>query len=157
MKQLTMVANITEEVNGRMIRMKNNKEKHKILLVDDDPHILKIGTDLLESEGYQVTTAVCGENAIVIMEQENFDLVITDLIMGELNGLLVLQRAKELDPNRKVIIITGSLGIMHAIEAIRLDVDDYLLKPFSADDFLQRVFHCFERETNRQDNNSSAA
>ena len=159
MKQLTMVGKKRKEVNGRMIHMKNkkNKEKDKILLVDDDPHILKTNNDILESEGYLVTTAVCGEDAIEKMEKADFDLVITDLIMGEVNGLAVLKRAKEFDPNRQVIIITGSLDIMHAIEAIRLDVDDYLLKPFRGDDFLQRIFHCLERETDRQDNNSSAA
>jgi DNA-binding NtrC family response regulator len=159
MKQLTMVVKKKEEVNGRIIHMINskNKEKHKILLVDDDPHILEIGTDLLESNGYQVSTAVCGENAIEIMEKENFDLVITDLIMGQVNGLAVLKRVKKLDPNRKAIIVTGSHDITHAIEAIRLDVDDFLLKPFRGDEFLQRVSHCLEGGTDRQGNKSSAA
>ena len=110
-----------------------DKSKYKVLLVDDDPRMLKTNTDLLESEGYQFTTAVCGENAIAAMEKNDFDLVITDLIMDELNGISVLKKAKELDPNRIVIIITGSFDVRHAIEAIRLDVDDYLLKSFTED------------------------
>jgi DNA-binding NtrC family response regulator len=142
-----------------MIHVKNNenKKKYKILLVDDEPHILKIGIDLLESKGYQVFTAVCGENAIEIMEQENFDLVITDLIMGQVNGLAVLKRAKELNPDRAVIITTGSLDVKYAIEAIRLNVNDYLLKPDGIYEFIERISHCLKKSVNRQINHLSVA
>ena len=62
---------------------KMEKRKYRILLVDDDPQLLKTTNDLLKIKGYQVTTAACGENAIEAMEKEEFDLVITDLIMGK--------------------------------------------------------------------------
>ena len=136
---------------------KMNKRKYKILLVDDDPQLLKTTDDLLKIKGYQVTTAACGEMAIEAMKKESFDLVVTDLIMGELNGLAVLKKAKELEPNRTVLIITGSLDVKHAIEAIRHDVDDYLLKPYRVDELLKRISHCLEKGNSKQNNCLSVA
>jgi DNA-binding NtrC family response regulator len=133
------------------------KRKERILLVDDDQHILRINNDVLENEGYKITTASCGEHAIEMMEKENFDLVVTDLIMGQVNGLAVLQRAKELNPDRPVIITTGSLDVRYAIEAIRLNVDDYLLKPYGMSEFIERVSHCLKKSVNRQINHLSVA
>ena len=133
------------------------KKKYKVLLVDDDLHMLTLNSGLLESEGYQVTTAICGEKAIEAMGKDVFDVVVTDLFMGKSNGLEVLKRAKELDPSTLVMIITGSFDIRHAIEAIRLDVDDYLLKSFREDDLVQRVAHCLEQRALKQKNIYSAA
>ena len=133
------------------------KRKYKILLVDDDPHMLKLNNDLLESEGYKVTTAMCGNSAIEAMEKDAFDVVVTDLFMGKANGFAVLKRAKELDPNIIVMIITGSFDVRNAIEAIRLDADDYLLKSFREDDMVQRVAHWLERRALKQKNMHSAA
>jgi DNA-binding response OmpR family regulator len=124
---------------------KMGKRKYRILLVEDDPQLLKTTHDLLKTKGYKVTTADCGENAIEAMEKESFDLVITDLIMKKVTGLSVLKRAKEFDSNRTVMITTGSFDVRHAIEAIRLDVDDYLLKPYRVDELIKRVSHCLEK------------
>ncbi len=126
-------------------------------MVDDDEHILKMNYVLLESKGYEVITVGCGENALEALEKHDFDLIITDLIMGKVNGLAVLKKAKELKPDRTVIIITGSRNVKHAIEAIRLDVDDYLLKPFRAEDLLARISSCLNREASRQDKQISVA
>lgn len=136
---------------------KLGKRKDRILLVDDDQHILRINNDILGSEGYTTTTASCGENAIEVMEKENFDLVITDLIMGQVNGLAVLKRAKELKSDMAVIITTGSLDVRYAIEAIRLNVDDYLLKPYGMYEFIERVSHCLKKGAGRQINHLSVA
>ena len=136
---------------------KSGKRIYRILLVEDDPQLLKTTNDLLKIKGYQVTTAVCGEQAIEAMEKDYFDLVITDLIMGKVTGLAVLKRAKELDTNRTVMITTGSLDIKHAIEAIRLDADDYLLKPYRVDELIKRILHCLGKSTGKQSNKLSAA
>lgn len=67
-----------------MISMRStiDEKKYRILLVDDDEHILTMNYDLLESKGYEVITVGCGENALEVLENEDFDLIITDLIMG---------------------------------------------------------------------------
>ena len=133
------------------------KRKYKILLVDDDPHMLEMNEYLLKSEGYQVTTAMCGDSAIEAMEKDAFDVVVTDLFMGKANGFAVLKRAKELDPNIIVMIITGSFDVRNAIEAIRLDADDYLLKSFTEDDLVERVAHCLKRRALKKKQLNSAA
>ena len=139
------------------MKSKSKKSKYRILLVEDDQQLLKITNDLLRIKGYQVTTAVSGEQAIAAMEKESFDLVVTDLIMGVLNGLAVLKKAKELEPHRTVLIITGSLDVKHAIEAICHDVDDYLLKPYRVDELLKRVSHCLENGKSQKNNCLSVA
>jgi DNA-binding NtrC family response regulator len=119
--------------------------KYKILLVDDEPIILKaIGRDL-EMEGYHVTPVRNGEQALEALERANFDLVITDLIMDRIDGITVLKRAKEIDPETLVIILTGFGDMASAIDALRLDADDYLLKPCGAEEMHFRVGRCIEK------------
>ena len=113
--------------------------KYNILLVDDDSHMLEVIDEILVEENYQVIRATSGETAIELLNTKDFDLVITDLNMGKANGIAVLKRAKELNHEAMVIIMTGNTDVAFAIEALRLDVDDYLLKPFNIDYFLDRV------------------
>ena len=101
--------------------------------------------EILEYENYQVTTAINGEAAIKALSENDFDLVITDLNMGQVNGILVLKKAKELNPGTTVIIMTSSVDVAFAIEALRLNADDYLLKPFNLYDLLDRVSHCLNK------------
>ena len=78
-----------------------------IPLIDDDPFVLAgIGKDF-ESKGYHVTTADSGEKAIELLEKATFDLVITDLVMGEIDGIQVLKKAKQISPEIMVMILTG--------------------------------------------------
>jgi len=118
---------------------------YEILLVDDDPFILKgVGKDL-EAEGYRVTTADCGERAIEWLNKTRFDLVITDLVMGSVNGIDVVKKAKELHPESVAMILTGFGDMTSAIEALRSDADDYLLKPCEPEEMHFRVSNCLER------------
>jgi CheY-like chemotaxis protein len=98
--------------------------KKRILLVDDDPHILTGVAKDLESEGSEN-----GEQAIAWLEKTFFDVVITDLVMQPMDGIDVLKKAKALNPETKVIVLTGYGGMTSAIDALRLNADDYLLKP----------------------------
>lgn len=122
--------------------IKSEHSKQKILVVDDDPHIVELNYDILASEGYKITKALSGERALKELEGEKFDLVVTDLNMGKVGGISVLKRAKELDPETKVIITTGNMDIHYAIDALRLHADDYLLKPFDISELLDRVSQC---------------
>jgi DNA-binding response OmpR family regulator len=113
--------------------------KYNILLADDDSHMLGVIDEILVDENYQVIRATSGEAAIELLNTKDFDLVITDLNMGKANGIAVLKRAKELNHETMVIIMTGNTDVTFAIEALRLNADDYLLKPFNMDYFLDRV------------------
>ena len=112
---------------------------YKILVVDDDQIILKMLEIVLESEGYQVVLAANGSEAIAALRNENFNLVITDLQMGDPDGFAVLRKAKDLNPLTRRIVITGNQDETSAIKALRIGVEDYLLKPFSLTELLDSV------------------
>ena len=120
-----------------------SNKKYSILLVDDNPHILELNREVLSEEGYQLTKATSGESAIEALEKQHFDMVITDINMGSVSGLTVLERAKELHPEAKVIVTTGNPNLEYAIEALRFHADDYILKPYSIHWLIKRVSECF--------------
>ena len=121
-------------------------DNYKLLLVDDDPFILEgIGEDL-ERNGYQVTRASNGEKAVELLEANVFDLVITDLVMDSTDGIQVLKKTKELNSDVQVIILTGFGDIESAIEALRSQADDFLLKPCESQEMLFRVKNCLEKQ-----------
>ena len=121
--------------------------KHKILLVDDDHHMLNVMHEILTDEDYQITTAGNGEAALEVLETDDFDLVITDLNMGRVNGISVLKKAKELNPDTMMFITTANIDVSYAIEALRLRADDYMLKPFNVSELLDRVSRCLKKHS----------
>lgn len=101
-----------------------------ILVVDDDEDILELIERHLSNRGYEVLTAYDGEQAISLLDQLKFDLVITDLKMPKFDGMEVLKRAKEKDPNIEVVILTGHGTMDTVVEALRDGgAFDYLQKP----------------------------
>ncbi|MBW2486789.1 MAG: response regulator [Deltaproteobacteria bacterium] len=125
-------------------------EAYSILLVDDDPFILEgIGADL-ESQGFKLTEANSGGRALELLAKQKFDLVITDLVMENVDGIQVLKEAKALHPDTMVIILTGYGNMASAIEALRHEADDYLLKPCESAEMLHRIHQCQEKAALRQ-------
>lgn len=120
-------------------------EKYKLLLVDDDPFILQSISSALEQEDYQVDTAANGKEAIELLEGKKFDLVLTDLVMDPIDGIGVLRSAKEKNSDTMVIILTGFGDLISAIDALRLDADDYLLKPCEPEELSFRISSCLEK------------
>ena len=103
----------------------------KVLLVDDDPIVLESLSLSLGDEGYTVTTATSGQQAIELCRQQDFEAVVCDIRMPGMNGIQTLQAIKKIHPAMRTIVITGYADdIDTPMEAIRLGVDDYLLKPF---------------------------
>jgi len=120
--------------------------KKKILIVDDEELILNsLGLEL-EGEGYEVSLAADGEEAIAILRENYFDLIITDLMMEGLNGLEVLKVAKQIDPEIAVVILTGYGEVASAIEALRLGAADYLLKPCDCKELHLRLANSLEQQ-----------
>lgn len=111
----------------------------RILLVDDDPSVLDILSEILTDNDYDVTTAKNGYEAIEKIKSGSFDLVITDIRMAGLDGLDTLANLREKQPDLKSIIMTGYASTEDPVRAIKLRVDDYLKKPFSTKDFLTSV------------------
>jgi DNA-binding NtrC family response regulator len=120
-------------------------QKYNLLLVDDDPFILEgIGEDL-ERHGYHVTRVNSGDKAVELLERTNFDLVITDLVMERTDGIQVLKKTKEIDATIMVIVLTGFGDMLSAIEALRNQADDYMLKPCESTEMFFRVERCLEK------------
>ncbi|KAF0146002.1 MAG: transcriptional regulatory protein pilR [Nitrospirae bacterium] len=104
--------------------------KPKILTVDDERDICKALEFLLKREDYAVSSVNSGEDAIKKIQQESFDVVITDLKMGRVDGMTVLEKAKELSPDTAVIIMTAFASIESAVDAMKRGAVDYIVKPF---------------------------
>ena len=121
-----------------------------ILLVDDDRSILRSISPFLESNGYHVTTSETGEYATELLKKRVFDLIITDLVMGKVDGFQVLKGAKKQNRDTMVIILTGYSDINLTIDALRIGADDYLLKPCEPEVMLFRVKHCLEKKDTKE-------
>jgi len=120
-------------------------QTYRILLVDDEIAILKTIGPFLESLGYHVTTAKSGEEAIELLSGSAFDLVITDLIMGPVDGYQVLEKGKDLNPDTMFMVLTGQSDADFIVNALRLDADDYLIKPCEPEEMRFRVERCLEK------------
>jgi len=120
-------------------------KNYEVLLVDDDHDILKVIASALGYRGYQVTTASGGEAAIEALRVKEFDLVITDLNMPETDGIAVVKKAKELNRDRGVMVLTGSGDATLVAEALRVGADDYMLKPCKLTELWRRVDNCLGR------------
>ncbi|PYO56189.1 MAG: Fis family transcriptional regulator, partial [Candidatus Rokuibacteriota bacterium] len=110
-----------------------------ILVVDDLPALREMLNQSLASEGYRVATAGSGEEAVTCLEEQEFDVIVTDLVMPGLGGLDVLEKARLLDPRAAVILMTAYASLDTAIAALRRGACDYLEKPFTVGDLKLRV------------------
>ena len=104
----------------------------KILVVDDEPIIRETLAEMLTAEGREVATAASGEQALALLQQQTFDLMLLDLIMPGLGGLQVMEKAQKISPGTVIIMLTAHGTLSSAIQAMRHGAHDYLLKPASA-------------------------
>ncbi|MGE5237680.1 MAG: sigma-54-dependent transcriptional regulator [Chloroflexota bacterium] len=104
--------------------------KPTVLVVDDEPDICRALEFLLKREEYAVTSVNSGEDAIERLRQESFDVVLSDLKMGKVDGMAVLEKARELNPDAAVIIMTAFASIESAVEAMKRGAIEYIVKPF---------------------------
>ncbi|MGP8330250.1 MAG: sigma 54-interacting transcriptional regulator [Methanosarcinaceae archaeon] len=103
----------------------------KVLLIDDEAGIRKLLSISLRSEGYDVITAKNGKSGIELFEQEAPSIVLTDIKMPGIDGIDVLRRIKEINPETEVIVITGHGDIKLAVKSLQLDASDFITKPIS--------------------------
>ncbi|MCP4292260.1 MAG: sigma-54-dependent Fis family transcriptional regulator [bacterium] len=113
----------------------------KILMVEDERMTRIALTGTLRKEGHEVTPCPDGDTALAALDNQKFDVVLTDLNMPGPDGIEVLRRAVENDPETKVIIMTAYASTETAVEALRIGAYDYLSKPFQPDELLARIGH----------------
>jgi DNA-binding NtrC family response regulator len=110
-----------------------------VLAVDDEVLIHGVLERLFTREGIQVTTCSNGKDAIERLETESFDLVLTDFMMPKMDGLELLAHIREHHPATSVIMITAHDNVQHAVRAMQKGAIDYIPKPFSTDELVDRV------------------
>ena len=123
-----------------------DKGMASLLFVDDEEVIRKSLARELRLENFTVTTVSSGSDAISALENAQYDVVITDLMMPDIDGFGVLKAVKKLAPLTRVIIITGYGDMRSAIDALRLGADDFTLKPCEVEELVFRIRRCLEKQ-----------
>ncbi len=111
----------------------------RILVVDDEKPVRTMVATALERQGYTVEQAAGGREALEALEMNNFNLVLTDIVMNDVNGIALLERIHALQPTLPVVMVTAVHDISIAIDSMRRGAYDYLLKPFERDQLLSTV------------------
>ncbi len=121
--------------------------KEKILVVDDEEAIREVISTLLDAQGYQCTTCSNGKLGLEAFRKDTFDLVLSDIVMPEMDGLKLLGELRLDDPDVPVIMVTAMHDISIALEAIRAGAYDYILKPFEKDQLYLSVRRALEHRS----------
>ena len=126
----------------------------RILIVDDEEIVVRSCRRILAAGGHAVDSADNGLDALRMVDENPFDIVVLDIMMPKMDGLQVLQQLKERHPDVDVIMITGLSQIQTAVKAMKLGAFDYLPKPFDPDELEQVVARALERRRLMQQNRS---
>ena len=113
--------------------------EYRVLLVDDEEEFVSALSERLELRGIEVDSALNGEDALAIMVEKTFEVVILDVMMPGLGGLEVLKQIKSAYPNTQVILLTGHGATKEGIEGMRLGAFDYLIKPVDLEEMLEKM------------------
>lgn len=121
-------------------------DSYQILVVDDERDICRALEFLLSREGYKVSVAYSGQDALGKIENEQFDLVISDLKMEGLDGMQVLEKGTAIRPDMMVVIMTAFGSVESAVEAMKKGASDYIVKPFINEDVRMTVRRLLEHK-----------
>jgi DNA-binding NtrC family response regulator len=112
---------------------------YRVLLVDDEEEFVSALSERLMLRGIEVDSALNGEEALALMVEKVFAVVILDVMMPGLGGLEVLKQIKSTHPNTQVILLTGHGSTREGIEGMRLGAFDYLIKPVDIEEMLEKM------------------
>jgi DNA-binding NtrC family response regulator len=140
----------TGELSGK--RGKRMNGRAEILVVDDEKVALNNLVYILKKEGYAVTGTQSGPRALALIEEREFDLVLTDLKMEKADGMRVLSKSKELHPETEVVMITGYATVDSAINAMKAGAYHYIAKPFKLDEVRKVVKEALEKKKLKKEN-----
>ncbi len=128
------------------------QSKTKILVVDDERVALKNLEHIMKKEGYEVTGTESGQNALKLLEEQQFDVVLTDLRMEKVDGMQILKKCRELYPDSEIIMITGYATLESAVETMKKGAFHYIAKPFKLDLVRQVVQEALEKVKLKREN-----
>jgi DNA-binding response OmpR family regulator len=119
----------------------------KILIVEDEVGIIQFLQQGLEEEGYEITSAADGLIAFELTQKEKFDLILLDWMLPKMNGLDVCKSIRNKDKITPIIFLTAKDTVQETIEGIKAGANDYIKKPFSFDELLERIKIHFRNQT----------
>ncbi|MBI1795515.1 MAG: response regulator [Candidatus Eisenbacteria bacterium] len=114
-------------------------EPARVLVVDDEASVVEVFEEFLSTQGYRLTMAANGEQAVKLLPSLKPDIILTDLNLPGVSGLEVMRAAKRVDPEVCVVVVTGYASASTAIDALRQGAYDYVTKPFDLEDVLQII------------------
>ena len=114
-------------------------DKSRILVVDDEEALRTVLSSELKGEGYDVDTAADGDEAISVVQNKKFDLLLLDIKMPKVDGFEVFKFVKKSFPSIKVIMLTGFADLKNAIESKKLGAEDFVSKPYDLVDLLTTI------------------
>lgn len=119
----------------------------RILVVDDDEGVRDALTQFLHTMDFEVITAEDGEDALNKYQKGNFEIILADLMMPNLDGMGLLKRIREVDEDVIFLMITGHPSIGSAVESISCGAEDYITKPFHLEDVKLRIDKALEKRS----------
>src|SRR5438132_3052953 len=102
----------------------------RLLVVDDERHLMDVLCEMLPEHGYETVGFTSSPEALEELRERDFDVLLSDLMMPDMDGVTLLSTALEIDPSLVAIIMTGQGTVQTAVEAMKLGAFDYMLKPF---------------------------
>jgi len=108
----------------------------RVLIVDDEPFVRQLVRDTLEKKGFTTGIAADGEEALALLDEEDFGVVLTDVVMPGMDGFELLKRIKKRHPGTKVVILTGYARQQQISEFYLHGADEYLAKPFQVHELI---------------------
>lgn len=127
-------------------------KRGRLLIVDDEVELKSALCETLGDEGYQTTGAISGVEGLKVLAKQDFDLLLSDLMMPGMDGIQLLRKALETDPNLVGIIMTGQGTIPTAVEAMKVGAFDYVLKPFNLQTMLPILARAMDVRRLRMEN-----
>jgi DNA-binding NtrC family response regulator len=129
-----------------------SNESYKILVVDDEPDICRALEFFLSREGYKIDTASSGMEAVEMLKKSAYDILLTDLKMEGMDGLELLDKARDLAPSTISVIMTAYASVESAVNAMKKGAEDYIVKPFVNEDVKQTISRLLENRRLRNEN-----
>ena len=121
----------------------------RLLIVDDEPHIRSALVRALNLAGYYAEEAASGKEALFLLTQAFFDLIVLDLCLPDIEGVVVMQQAHQLQPGLLVVILTGQATLESAIAAVKSEAVDYLRKPAGVHEIIDAVTRALQKRASR--------
>jgi PAS domain S-box-containing protein len=141
-----------KQVLGNMKMNHDNFKVGRIMIVDDEAELMMALREALSGQGYETMGFTTGADALKVLVEQDYDLLLTDLMMPEMDGIALLQAGLEIDPNLVGIIMTGHGTVPTAVDAMKKGAFDYVLKPFKLNTLLPLLSRAMEVRSLRMEN-----